>query len=228
MEIYLTKPGGQREGPYTLQRINEDLAAKKYRDTDYWAWYEGLEAWVPMHSIPGIIDNPVETVRAGDGAEPLAPAAEVDTAEYKAPPAKTAPTGAGAKQTQEPAKAPKEQLSSGMPLAALDQIIVFTSGEGPAAMRSPANARMLEGVIGAEIATIRERVPREVFGRCDVAERLAHEGKVPDSAWRALSAIKPEVMKGVRDGGYRTCVRTCRIETGDSVAVFLFYNKQKM
>src|SRR5438876_11162431 len=58
MEIYLSKPGGQREGPYNLEQINRDLAAKKYSDSDYWGWYEGLEAWVPLYSIPGIVESP--------------------------------------------------------------------------------------------------------------------------------------------------------------------------
>src|ERR1041385_3947845 len=54
MEIHLSKPGGQREGPFTLEEINASLALNKFRDTDYWAWYEGLESWVPLHEVPGI------------------------------------------------------------------------------------------------------------------------------------------------------------------------------
>src|SRR5215468_4844797 len=54
MQIYLSKPAGQREGPFTVQQINQDLAAKKYKDTDYWAWYDGLSEWVPLHAVPGV------------------------------------------------------------------------------------------------------------------------------------------------------------------------------
>lgn len=54
MKIHLSKPGGQREGPFTVEQINCDLAAKKYQDTDYWAWHEGLSDWVPLHSVPGV------------------------------------------------------------------------------------------------------------------------------------------------------------------------------
>jgi hypothetical protein len=57
MEIYLTLPGGQREGPFTLEEINRDLAAKKYNDTDYWAWYDGQTEWVPLHLVPGVIGS---------------------------------------------------------------------------------------------------------------------------------------------------------------------------
>jgi len=54
MQVYLSKPHGQREGPYKLEQIKRDLAAKKYRDTDYWAWHEGLPKWVPLYALPGV------------------------------------------------------------------------------------------------------------------------------------------------------------------------------
>lgn len=57
MQIYLTLPGGQREGPFTIEEINRDLVAKKYRDTDYWAWYSGQTQWVPLHLVPGVIGS---------------------------------------------------------------------------------------------------------------------------------------------------------------------------
>src|SRR5258707_13589723 len=75
MQIHLSKPNGQREGPYTLDQINRDLASRKYSDTDYWAWYEGLDAWVPLHTVPGIsvpADHPPEFL----GAPEVAPAVE--------------------------------------------------------------------------------------------------------------------------------------------------------
>src|SRR5882672_7349321 len=55
MKIHLSKPGGQREGPFTLEQINRDLRARKYHDSDYWAWYDGLEAWIPLHAVPGVM-----------------------------------------------------------------------------------------------------------------------------------------------------------------------------
>ncbi len=54
MQIYLAKPGGPKEGPYSLEKINADLAARKYKDDDYWAWHEGLTAWVPLYSVGGV------------------------------------------------------------------------------------------------------------------------------------------------------------------------------
>lgn len=56
--IYLAKPGAQKEGPYTLEQINRDLAAKKISETDFWAWHDGLPAWAPLYSIPGVSAKP--------------------------------------------------------------------------------------------------------------------------------------------------------------------------
>ena len=76
MNIHLSRPGGQREGPFTLEEINRDLAANKFRETDYWAWYEGLTEWVPLHQVPGIVRS-----RA---AEPPEGRPNRDVPEYKA------------------------------------------------------------------------------------------------------------------------------------------------
>jgi len=53
-KIYLARPGAQKEGPFTLDQINRDLATKKIRDTDYWAWHEGMPTWTPLYSVPGV------------------------------------------------------------------------------------------------------------------------------------------------------------------------------
>ena len=66
MQIHLATPGGEKQGPYTLEQINRDLAAKKYRDTDYWAWYDGAEAWVPLYAVPGI--SPASDAEASPAA----------------------------------------------------------------------------------------------------------------------------------------------------------------
>src|SRR3954470_20457958 len=58
MQIHLSKPNGHREGPFTVEEINRDLASRKYSDSDYWAWYEGLSSWVPLHSVPGVKGSP--------------------------------------------------------------------------------------------------------------------------------------------------------------------------
>ena len=211
MRIHLSKPNGQKEGPYTLEEINRDLASRKYTDTDYWAWYEGLEAWVPLHRVPGVsvtADAPLESA-ATEVAPDVERSAQPASAESETAPA-------------------ADQVFSGMPVEALEQIFVFTSGEGPAVMHSPATKVMLQTVTGADIVAMREKVPRDVFGRCDIAERLRRESKVPSSAWKAMSSLKPELVQQAREGAYRVCVRTFSIETNDLVGLFLFYNKQKL
>jgi hypothetical protein len=55
-EIHLAKPSGRKEGPFSLNEINLALAAGRYRSGDYWAWHKGLEQWVPLYDIKGIIN----------------------------------------------------------------------------------------------------------------------------------------------------------------------------
>ena len=102
MQIHLSKPGGQREGPYTLEQIIQDLAANRYRDTDYWAWHEGLPEWVPLYLLPGIPADADSAPAATPGSEP-----------------------------EEESAALSQQVSSGMPASALEQIFMFTTGDGP-------------------------------------------------------------------------------------------------
>jgi hypothetical protein len=229
MQIHLATPGGEKQGPYTLEQINRDLAAKKYRDTDYWAWYDGADAWVPLYAVPGI--SP-----ASEGGASLPTVAEPEPSPIPAELQSLSPSvSAGAAdsvpgqkmaETEQSAATDRSQVSAGIPSSALQQIFIFTSGEGPPLMRSPISTSMLQEIIGEDWSTIREKVPRDVFGRCNIGERVRSEGKVPPSAWRAMSAIKPALIQRAREGEYRTCVRTFSIETGEVVAVFLFYGKQ--
>jgi hypothetical protein len=76
IQIHLSKPGGHQEGPYTLEQINRDLATGKYRDTDYWAWHEGLTEWVPLYALPGV---------SATGASVAPPAATPAPKELAAP-----------------------------------------------------------------------------------------------------------------------------------------------
>ena len=75
---------------------------------------------------------------------------------------------------------------------------------------------------------LRQRIPRDVFGKCNVGERIRKESKVPGSAWRAMAALRPELIERAKAGEYRTCVRTFATESEDVVAIFLFYNKAKI
>jgi len=43
-----------------------------------------------------------------------------------------------------------------------------------------------------------------------------------------MSALRPELVQRAKEGAYRTCVRTFSTEASDVVAVFLFYNKEKL
>jgi hypothetical protein len=215
MDIHLARPGGEREGPFSLEQINANLATRKFRDSDYWAWYEGLDSWVPLHQIPGIVNAP-------------APPPEANTSEPLAAP--KGDTHIIHRQNSDPApenKAPSK-LFSGMSVQALEQIFIFTNGEGPVAMQSPVTLQLLQEIIGADFDPMVNQAPRDVFGRCSVPAQLAEQGRVPASAWRAMSALRPQLIQQARDGAYRICVRTFETETGQQVAAFLLYNKEKI
>jgi hypothetical protein len=238
MQIHLSKPGGAREGPFTLDEINRDLAARKYNDSDYWAWYDGLDAWIPLHSVPG--------VKTGlGGATEFKPKHEeqysiatevVQTPERSAEPevepapvvASRPATHAEEPSTEMASEGMQSKVFSGMPVRALEHIFVFTSGDGPSLRESAVTSMMLLEIIGENPDAIRDRVPRDVFGKCNIGERIRSEGKVPSSAWRAMSSLKPDLVQKAKEAAYRTCVRTFKTEAGDVVAVFLFYDKQRL
>ncbi len=98
MQIHLSKPGGGREGPYTLEQIKKDLAAHKYRDSDYWAWHEGLTEWVPLYSLPGIATT-------DDSAPPVAAPPLPKQLATPAKPKASAPDSATAPASAVPARA---------------------------------------------------------------------------------------------------------------------------
>ena len=259
MQIYLSKPGGQREGPFTADQINHDLASKKYKDTDYWAWYDGLSEWVPLHAVPGICapgrpqpPRPAEAKKAAPAPKPAPSPFAVNRSNEaedameaplftRAPePAKSAAPQPASRmgedevlfskkpaQPQESA-APKAEVGSGMPFAALEQIFVFTTGEGRGVMQLPVVAGMLQDVVGVELNTIRSRVSRDIIGNCDFGERLRRDGAIPEAAWRAMASLKPEVVRLAHEGAYSACVRTFTTGAKEVVALFLFYNRSKI
>ena len=221
MKIHLSKPGGQKEGPFTVEQINRDLAAKKYRDTDYWAWYEGQTEWVPLHLVPGVsagtqsLELPSGETNLEQGTAGGTRGLNRSTADQTVT---AAPAGAGLAL----------QLSSGMSFAALEQIFILTTEEGQAASNSAVTAGMLESVTGVELSTIRQKVPRHVISRCDFLEKLRSGGPLPDVAWRAVANLTPELVFQARQGKFRVCVRSFPIETNEMVTLFLFYDKQKL
>ena len=284
MQIHLSKPGGQREGPYTLEQIIQGLASKKYRDTDYWAWHEGLAEWVPLYALPGVPaaansappaaaapqPNEAATPAKPDGASPDAAAAMVSVVPPRAHPqpaptkaaataasvapvvarpepeaavplsepreaspetAAAAATGASGPTAAEPEEgltAASHQVSSGMAASALEQVFMFTSGDGPSAWQSPTVTRMLQAIIGEDPGALRQDVPRDVVARCAVSELLKPDGSNSEAVWRAMAIHRPAIVQQARERLYRICVRTFRIEADAVVALVLFYNKQKL
>jgi len=284
MQIHLSKPGGQREGPFTLEQIVHDLAAHKYRDTDYWAWHEGLPEWVPLYALPGVSGTteaapgpaapsepeelitpakpglpPADAAVAAPSpaaprpqpqpARPATPALAASAAPaggaVESPAARTAPepepaapggpmeeaAAALASPAAEPEVEPAalgNKVASGMPAAALEQIFMFTTGDGPPAWQSSTVARMLKEIISEDFSTLRLDVARDVVARCSVDELLKPDGTLSEAVWRAMAAHRPALVQQARERLYRICVRTFRIEADTIVALVLFYNKQKL
>src|ERR1051325_6688050 len=119
MQIYLARPGGQKEGPFTLEQINRDLAGGKYTANDYWAWHDGMASWTPLHALPGINITPVPPVASKPAAAPPPKPAPAPTpaAAEPAPPTvvhKPAPSPAAVAAT--PAPAPVARVETPKPI----------------------------------------------------------------------------------------------------------------
>jgi hypothetical protein len=119
-------------------------------------------------------------------------------------------------------------MSSGKPFAALEQVFVFTSGQGPSAIKSRVTIAMLIEAVGQKFDDIRTKVPLDVIGgTAEAVLEAFRAGSIPGSAWRAMARIKPSITQQAQDGVYHLCVRTFPLESKDLVALFLLYNKQK-
>lgn len=231
IQIHLSKPGGQREGPYTLAQINCDLAAQKYQDTDYWAWQAGMAEWVPLYALPGVVAR-----GAAAAASVATPAPEEVTT--PANPQDSSTGGLAAEvppNASEPAPEPDKglglippQVSSGLPFPALEHIFLFTTGEGLAASDSPAVGRMVEKIVGEGMSAVHQNTTRDVVANCNVGELLREDGSISDAVWRVMAAHRPALVEQARERAYRICVRTFRIEADTVVALVLFYNKDKL
>lgn len=425
MQIYLAKPGGQKEGPFTLEEINRDIASRKYSYNDYWAWHEGLPQWMPLHSVPGItakpgsgvpaaptpapsrpapqkpspivgtkpspssaaasqpakVPTPVKVATTGrvkpiapvrpaesaaassttgekadkplsvskpgpaipvqgkpatpavserespqpatpskpvvvklaskgstppethtpvpakpatskptpvvvakatpttppvsspqpvpssaapqptadtaakSGAEALVsapatsvePAPEIDSqpsvagstpasAPSAEPPSPSQPAadlplepaaGEGTTDTEEEPTPLKLEGPSGLPFSALEQVFVFTTGEGRTVFESAKVAEVVQDAVGEPLSDVRQRIPMDVVGHADVGVQVLIDGSVPEKAWRAMNAIKPAIAEKAQAGLYEVCIRPFSVENNDVVALFLFYDALK-
>jgi len=235
-KIYLAKPGGQREGPYTLEQINHDLATKKYRDEDFWAWHEGLPSWMPLYALPGVsakaarleAANPPVAESRPEARKPSAAGTPIAKPEPEPQKAEDATLPVAEPEPKSPEISATLAMSSGKPFSALEQIFVLTTGEGPSAFKSDVTTAMLVEAVGETLDHIRSKVPVDVIGRADAAVlKTIRAGSIPNSAWRVLFAIKPAIAQQAQDGAYHLCVRAFPVESNEAVALFLLYNKQK-
>jgi len=64
MEIYLSIQG-QRQGPLSLEQINDGVRRGAFSADAALAWYEGAASWMPLRQVPGVV--------APDGPPPLPP-----------------------------------------------------------------------------------------------------------------------------------------------------------
>jgi hypothetical protein len=206
MQIYLAKPGGQKEGPFSLEQINRDLAAKKYSGNDYWAWHEGLPSWMPLHSLPGVTGKASAVVGGAVAA--------------KREPVASAPAPGMAAST-----APKS-MSSGLPFSDLDAVFILTSGEVRAVIDSQQVKHKLEDTVGEPLEKIRGKSPPNIIGHVEAGEEMMGDDSIPDKTWQTIAAVKPAVAEQGKAGAYNYCVRTLLSEQSDVITLLLFYRKQ--
>ena len=142
IQIHLSKPGGQREGPYTLEQINRDLAEKKYRDTDYWAWHEGLTEWVPLYALPGVSATGAAAAPAAATPAPKEVAAPVkpQVIADKGPAAVVSPVVAAAAPAPETVATPAKPRAASPDDAAPEVSTVVVASAGPEPEEGPAGA----------------------------------------------------------------------------------------
>ena len=192
-----------------------------------------------MTTIDTAISEPeAATIEAADPpvaeSKPEAPKPSAAGAPIAEPEPGAEKAGAATAPLVEPeAKSPEipatPSMSSGKPFSALEQIFVFTTGDGPSAFKSAVTTAMLTEAVGESMDNIRSKVPVDVIGGASQAAlETIRAGSIPGPAWRALFAIKPAVAQQAQDGVYHLCVRTFSVEPNEAVALFLLYNKQKL
>ena len=185
------------EGPYTLEQINADIAAKKYKDSDYWAWYQGLTAWVPLYAVGGVcaatdttlfFARPASAENPAPSHPPQPPAS--DTAFFLAAHAPGGAQGAGQLEacTPTPVVAAASKAAYSDPAS---EVCPFSDASTAGAEEVYANLENLEG--NMDVALPEDgRTPAEL-SECAAPEAGGREpvAQVPAPEPTALAAIEP-------------------------------------
>jgi hypothetical protein len=61
MQIYISI-GGQVQGPFTIEQINQGLEEGRWSINSTIAWYKGCSGWIPLKDVPGVkvrVEKPV-------------------------------------------------------------------------------------------------------------------------------------------------------------------------
>jgi len=227
MQVYLAKPGGQKQGPFTLEQLKKDLAAHKYDDGDFWAWHDGLPEWKPLYEIPGISIRPGSTASASSSINPGSHPEPVliDSASGKTLSTTASEPGISTPALEvSPASDADSRIASGRPVTALAHIFVLTTGDNPEVFASPSIGAMLEQTVGCAVAEVRKSVPVDIIIKAKTsAMQSLCGGSVPDSVWRTLSGIAAPISSQAQDGMLHLCLRTFPSESQDVVALLAFY-----
>src|ERR1700720_615615 len=158
MQIHLAKPGGQKEGPFTVERINQGIAAGTIQDADYWAWHDGLAEWLPLHRV----------LRHLAAAAPAAPAAVAP--EQESAPAsnrcdisskQVAATAVSADQRRDWTKQPSGELRGSNAISETDSFTdVFKIAPKLVAETAPVVSSPASVVAKAAVAAARKQDPQ--------------------------------------------------------------------
>lgn len=83
MQIYINRDG-QQFGPFTIEQVNEGLAAGQLLPTDF-AFFEGLPQWTPLNQIQGVVIPGAATIPAQPGVTTADPIMAEESAEAVKP-----------------------------------------------------------------------------------------------------------------------------------------------
>jgi HEAT repeat protein len=128
------------------------------------------------------------------------------------------------------------QFASHMPLSNLEQVFIFTDGDGQALAR-PAGQRLAIGSTAAagvlqdtaeaplkDILDVLVRVSFNVIAHSGVPDLAQRMGQLPEPAWAAISKIDPIMVEKAQAGIYRNVVRAVADPlSGEQMLLLLVY-----